>query len=93
NYSAARTTVGTADVQPVSGDIAPPGPVTVGTIAPGVDTVSLTWQDPADGDLSGIGLQWAAEGQEMTADPIRVSKGVGKYAIAGLSPSKSYEVR
>lgn len=93
NYSAARTTVGTAGAQLVSGDIAPPGPVTVGTVAPGVDTVSMTWQDPADGDLSGIGLQWAAEGQEMTLEPVRVSKGVGKYTIAGLSPSKSYEIR
>ncbi|CAI6083649.1 fibronectin type III domain-containing protein [Cohnella sp. JJ-181] len=93
NYSIAKTSAGTAAAQPESLDIAPPGPAVIGTVTPDADAVNLTWQDPADGDLSGIGLQWAAEGQELTMAPVAVAKGVGKYAIAGLAPATSYEIR
>ena len=93
NFSAAKTTAGTAGAQPETADIVPPGPVAVGTVTTGMDTVSLAWKDPSESDLSGIRLQWAKEGSDFATDPVAVAKGVGEYKIAGLTPATSYEIR
>lgn len=92
NYSTERVTIGTAGEQPKSGDIAPPGPVSVGAVTLAASSIGIAWTDPTVADLSAVMIQWARRGEAFAAEPVAVAKGAGRYTITGLKPSTAYEI-
>jgi chitodextrinase len=71
-----------------SGDTTPPAEVTdlIGT--PGDGTVTLTWTDPADGDLDHIEISWT--GGSVTAEKSTAANRANSKTVAGLTNDTTY---
>lgn len=93
NYSTAEVTAVTGSPGNIGPDATPPAGIRALAAKPAPTEIELTWSDPADPDLASVKLQWTKAGQPFEGEPVDIRKGVGRYAITGLTPSTEYEIR
>jgi chitodextrinase len=88
NKNSGQSEKGTPDSSAPS-DITPPAKVTGLSGSSGSAQVTLTWTDPADGDLDHIEITFSPEAAGVT-QPVSVPKGTGTRVITGLTNGTAY---
>ena len=80
-----------SDEAAVTADSTPPGAVTNISTALTSTTISLTWTDPSDSDLSHVELTWLPADGGQTS-PLRVEAGVQAGQVTGLNSNAQYTI-
>ncbi|SDC26854.1 component of the Tol biopolymer transport system [Paenibacillus sp. UNCCL117] len=93
NYSTAEVKASTGSPGSIGPDVTPPAAIREPSAKAAATEIELTWSDPADPDLAIVNLQWTKTGQPFEGEPVDVRKGVGRFAITGLTPATEYEIR